>query len=109
MPIGGSVKIPRCIEHMSAVEPVDGSLGQISRVFPYSDSDGIVGKDSCDLADRYSELIGDGVMYSSLGVLTIGSADGVETWGVGVYGVDEPLIVGQGYVVDENSEVRDNS
>jgi hypothetical protein len=48
-------------------------------------------------------------MYSSLGVLIIVSADGMETWGVGVYGVDEPLMIPEGNVTDENSEVRDNS
>jgi hypothetical protein len=48
-------------------------------------------------------------MYSSLGVLVIVSADGVETWGVGVYGVDDPLMVPEGNVTDENSEVRENS
>jgi hypothetical protein len=43
-------------------------------------------------------------MYSLLGVLTIVSADGIETWAV-----DEPLIVGQGYMTDENPEVHDSS
>ena len=47
-------------------------------------------------------------MYSPPGVLIV-SLDGVETWGVDVYGVDEPLIVPEGNVTDENSEVRDNS
>ena len=35
--------------------------------------------------------------------------DGVEVWSVGVYGVDDPLTVADGNVIDENSEVCESS